>query len=279
MDGEQNRQREKIMDLLSGMITKPQAECVAKGEFGNIEILMKAGSAGITAADLSKLTNNEWNWLMEQGTAGKMRIKDSVYRILPPEKTVKGKKNIRRKLILGEDGNTIAINLSEDLLEELDRIPIERGDKISVKNLMMQSYLELGQTPYTKINRITESEKSTVTNYSSIIGELKNADIIGIVTEVGQVKRTQKNNSGAEDEVSDCKISDTKHTAQVILWGESARLAESMALNSWIKIEFCNIKQTESGLVVWVSNTSRILSSGTFASRIKTKRTTTSRHK
>jgi hypothetical protein len=257
---------ENAMDALSGMVTGAQAERIAAGAFGNVETLMKVGRMDLTAEELACLTTGEWDWLRAQGATSRISINDRVYRVFNAQPCLTGtRESESRKVILGKAGAAVTLNLHGDLSKAADSLPIERDSRIAVRGLSFQPDSEFASTPSTTLRKLAGPQNGAVVDYSSIVSELKNTDLVGLVVELGPVRRAT---NGTGTALAECKISDLKSAAHATFWGSSALAIAAIKPNSWIKIEFCNVWRSESNeVVVSAGSSSRIFSHEALGSR------------
>ena len=247
---------EKMVDRFSGFITKEQAEFILQGEAGIVQQPPKRRSAA-SARELSGLSGKE------RADTEVMSIKDYIYRIFNPVSNAREQKRI---VILGEEGATIPFELRGKISEFMDINAFERGDFVSISNAMFDySDGTLRSLQGTMINKITPSSLHAVTDFSSLSCELRHADIVGRITEINPIRHVSRLGGGSMP-MSFCSLSDSRVTIGASFWGSSALVTESLKLNAFVKIEFCDIRLRDGRPHVSANNDSRILSSPLLAS-------------
>ncbi len=246
---------EKMVDRFSGFITKEQAEFILQGDAGILQQPPKRRSAA-SAKELSGMSDKE------RADTEVMNIKDYIYRIF---NQVSNGRELRRTVILGEEGTTIPFELHGRMSEFIDINAFERGDFVSISNAMFDySNGVLRSLQGTMINRITPSSIAAITDFSSISSEARRVDMSGRLTEINPIRHVSRLGGGSTP-MAFCSISDSKVTLGVSFWGSSALATESLKPNDIVKIEFCDIRLRDGKPFVSVNDDSRVLSSPLLA--------------
>jgi ssDNA-binding replication factor A large subunit len=258
-----------VVDKFSGFLTKEQAERLLKeGE----EFLAKPATAPKRHYSAKELLspNDTENTIQ---TDLPINVKDRIYRIFNANASmINGREAKRRKVILGEEGCTIVLNLKDRLSDLIDLQAFERGDVITVNNVFIDpNSNELKSIENTSINRLRPSQTEPVTDYSKIDTELKKIDFIGRIVEIGIVKYTTILDRPGKIPVSECVITDSLNSIPVSFWGSSAISTEKLKTNDAIKIEFCDVKIYEGKPHIYANDNSRIIANPAFAERLKGK--------
>ncbi len=180
-----------------------------------------------------------------------------------------GREGFRRSVILADGSERIPITLWNKQAEMIDRLSIERGDKVLLDGLRLRKSpygYELSSTNTTYLARL-ETSKSHVADFSALSGKEKGIDIIGSITAIGTIRHFDGLN-GREGSVSDATITDGEREIRLTLWGPASQYVASMRLNDQIKIEFADIKQGPNGIEVSAGENSRVIVKGRKATEV-----------
>ncbi len=258
---------DSIINSHYGMITSAQAADIAS-EDSNLLIKEHIDVQGIN--EFLKMQTHQSTLLKDsENSTYNVIIEDKIYRIFEDSNTLEdSKKKNMRTVVLGKEGNTIALKLSEKFSKIIDINGFERGDIISARNVLLDLvHNELIATPTTVLTRIFPSD-SGIKNYDELCDGMKNIDIIGNIIEIGPIRYVNKINGNGLIGVSSCVISNTYKTFNVSLWGNAALKTAVMNVNDTIKIEFCSIKNRNNTLEIYANDLSRILINKNLSSRL-----------
>ncbi len=241
---------DEVLESFSGMITREQAAAIANGDGlhaspgGYISVegileFIKAVRGAKRSEEAAKLYT--------------VNIEDTVYRIFNEIENAS-----RRTLTLGRTGSTINIVVSDKLSSAIDERGFERGDLVSVIGASLDILGErLVGTKSTTMVRMRRS-RSGITDFSTLKDGDRNIDIIGKVTEIGQLSSVSRL-GGGNVAVAECRISGQEGSAEVTLWGSSAMLTKRMRVGDLVKIEFCNVRSVEPKPQINANELSRVL--------------------
>ncbi len=267
---------DKLVEKFSGFITKEQAEKILKDDNAfNSDVFAPKKTTNVKQIldYLGKERNEkDENAVMENARA--FNVRDRIYRIFNPS-TVNagGRETTRRKVVLGEEGSTMQLNLRDNLSDFMDINAFERGDTVSVNNVLIDhKNIELISGYGTAINRISPSKIAAITDYSAVKEEMRKVDVIGRLVEISPIRHVSRLGASGQMAVASCTITDTMNIVDVSLWGSSAIKSAALKTNDFIKIEFCDIKSREGKLQVYANDYSRILSSNALSGRLTGKR-------
>jgi hypothetical protein len=260
---------EDVIEKFSGFITKEQAEYLLK-----ISAASPTGSLiGSSGSEIS--AKDILNYLSQLKTLRKqdddnslnpitVNVKDHVYRIFNPV-TFLNKSSApttTRKIILGEEGSTIILNLAGKLSDLIDLNAFERGDIITVKNVAIDRVADqLKSTVNTEINRVSQSKIRSIADYSLVVSDMHKIDIFGRVLEITPVKHIVRLGNSGNIAVASCTITDSSKVLDVSFWGSSALMTEKIKTNDFVKLEFCHVKVKEEKISIQVNDDSRVLTS------------------
>ena len=258
---------DSVINSHYGMITSAQATEIASK---NNSLLSKEHIDVQGINDFLKMQTHQSSLLKDsKGGNYNVIIEDKIYRIFEDFDNIDdNKKKNKRTIILGREGNTIALKLSEKFSKIIDINGFERGDIISARNVLLDIiHNELIAIPTTVLTRIFPSD-SGIKNYDELIEGMKNIDVIGNIIEIGPIRYVNKINSNDLIGISSCVISNTYKTFNVSLWGRAALKTAAMNVNDTIKIEFCSIKKRNNTLEIYANDLSRILINKNLSSRL-----------
>ncbi len=258
---------DSVINSHYGMITSAQATEIASK---NNSLLSKEHIDVQGINDFLKMQTHQSSLLKDsKGGNYNVIIEDKIYRIFEDFDNIDdNKKKNKRTIILGREGNTIALKLSEKFSKIIDINGFERGDIISARNVLLDIiHNELIAIPTTVLTRIFPSD-SGIKNYDELIDGMKNIDVIGNIIEIGPIRYVNKINSNDLIGISSCVISNTYKTFNVSLWGRAALKTAAMNGNDTIKIEFCAIKKRNNTLEIYANDLSRILINKNLSSRL-----------
>ncbi len=187
-------------------------------------------------------------------------IEDVIYRVFNEVVYKQGAKTSRRRTVtLGRDGNTINIVLFDRLSEQIDDEGFERGCRMVARNASLDVLKEsLLGTKNTAVSRLSPSG-SAITDFSKLHEGDKNVDILGRVIEVSPVRYVTQIGRNGQTPVSDCRLTDSRNSIDVNLWGSSALIVERMHVNDTVKIEFCSVRNLGAKLQISANDLSRVL--------------------
>jgi hypothetical protein len=266
---------DKMVDKFSGFITKEQAEFILKGENGaEPKSRTDARKSSMSVKELigsipPKKPQAKMSDSLE-GNESLVNIKDSVYRIFNSSTTqVNGKETIRRTVILGEEGSTIALSVRDKLSEFIDVNAFERGDLVIVNNALFDSSkLELRSSPNTIINRASPSVSTVISDYSTVKEEKRKVDIVGRVVEISPIRYVTTLGKSGQVAVASCIITDSTNMMDASFWGSSAIKTTGFKPNDFIKVEFCDIRMRDGKLQVYATDDSRVAIHNSFGKRL-----------
>jgi hypothetical protein len=261
---------EKLVEKFSGFITKEQAEAILKNEpFFD----QKKPASRNTTLNVKKLLDligpaNPQMKLDGKDTTS-VNVKDKVYRIFNPlEAKENGSDTKRRKMILGEEGLTIALNIRGPLSDYVDSYGLERGDTIIIKNALVDpTTASLKSGVNTTIERVIDSTNDVIADYAKVTEDTRKIDIVGKILEIGQIRNVSKPGSNIQSPVASCTITDSSNIIDASFWGSSALATKNLKANDLVKIEFCDLKIKEGKLQLYANDDSRVLASGIVVKR------------
>ena len=263
---------EKVVDKFSGFLTRAQAEQLLKD---GLYVQSKASAKGnVSVKELLSRTKSQSNSGSDTEAKSIVNIKDTVFRIFNPQPVnSQGHEKARRTIILGEEGSTIALSLWGKLSDLIDINAFERGDTVIVGNALLNgenSELRTGQS--TIINRAVPSTSNAISDYSKISGDIRRADVIGRVLEIGPIRHVSQLGKSGQTAVASCVLTDSVNNVAASFWGSSAIATTRMRANDIIKIEFCDLRMRDGRLQIIANDDSRVVANSTFAKRLsKTK--------
>lgn len=239
---------DRIVKEHGGMISSSMAS----------EILEKRRSSATAKASISEILAGKF------GEGDILSLECRVQRILGTKAFKKdGREGFRRSVILTDGKESIQITLWNKQAEMVDRLAVERGDKVLMDGLKLRKSeygYELSSTNATRLARL-EPSKSYIANYSAISGTEKGVDIAGSVTSIGTIRHFAELN-GREGSVSDVTLTDGEKEIRLTLWGPASQHVAYMRLNDQVKIEFADIKQGPGGMEISAGENSRVLIKG-----------------
>ena len=235
----------KIMKEHGGMITSSMAN----------GILEKRKASASAKASISEILAGKFN----EGDL--LSLECTVHRILGTKIFKKdGREGFRRSVVLLDGSESIPVTLWNKQAGMVERLSIERGDRVLLEGLRLRKGLygyELSSTNATYLARL-EPSKSHLADFSALSGKERGIDIIGSVTAIGTIRHFTSL-SGREGSVSEATITDGEREIRLTLWGPASQYVASMRLNDQIKIEFTDIKQGPNGIEVSAGENSRVL--------------------
>ena len=258
---------ESVINSHYGMITEAQASEIAERS-NSISIKEHIDVQGIN--EFLKMQVHQSPLLKDsKNNSYRITIEDRVYRIFETLDNIdENKRREKRTIILGKEGNTIPLKLSEKFSNIIDINGFERGDIVSIRNVMLDSiHNELISIPTTILTRIFPSD-SGIINYDKLMDGQKNIDVIGNIIEIGPIRYVNRINGSGQIGVSSCVISNTYKTFNVSLWGRAALKTTIMNVNDTIKIEFCSIKNRNNTLEIYANDLSRVLINRGLSSKL-----------
>ncbi len=242
-----------VINDYGGMISRGDAERIARER--------QQPRQKYTAAEISAAVTKDLD------TAN---IEDRVYRIFNPKVFEKnGRKRQRREIVLGES-RCITITLWDNASGMIDRLGIERGDRIVCYNVSPRkgvSGTELAGGSSTQIVRVAPSSAPHA-DLSRLKGDEKDVDVIGRVVSVDPI-RYFTDLGGRLAGVSNCTISDGHATLRMAMWRSSSAYAAEMHPGDYVKAEFVGIRKTGEAFEITAGDSSRILINNALKSRIK----------
>lgn len=262
---------EKVVDKFSGFITREQAEYILKAE--GVQLSSEYRKANMNVKELlDSIPARKPDERLQNSTADQsiVNVKDQIYRIFNPRgANVKGKDTVRRTVILGEEGSTIALNLRDKLSEFVDINLFERGDTMLVSNAIFDSQTgELRSSQNTVLNKISSSKRVPITDYSTIKEELRKADVIGRVLEISPIRQVTRLGNSGQMAVASCVITDSSNVIDASFWGTSALMTTSIKPNDFVKLEFCDVRVREGKLQIYANDDSRVVVHSTLGRKL-----------
>lgn len=259
-----------IIDKFNGMISKEQAESVLGAHSSNIAALRLADNGMFDVASLNALLIS----LKEHPTSSTqnytVNVSDRIYRIFNPTPLSEySQSKEKRTIVLGREGNSIAIALFGKASEFIDLNAFERNDTITIKNIILNTQKsELQSNRYTVLSKIHQS-MDYISNFSILGDGQRNINLIGSLVEISPIRYVGKQDSKVQVATSRAIIFDGKMTLPLSLWGSSALATAKFNLNSYAKLEFCNVLSRDGKLEVQANDSSRIFTSDIFKRRFK----------
>ena len=161
--------------------------------------------------------------------------------------------------VLGNGTNFVRLVLWDNFADLVDKIPIERGDKVLIKFLRVKNSekgIELHSTKSTSIYR-REPHPFGIDDFSNLKdGEI--SDIIGSITSIGSLKYFDRD--GKQRNVVDCEITDkNQNKMKLVMWDSSALLTSEINIGTTVKIEFAKVKKINDQLEIHASDKSRVI--------------------
>ena len=261
---------ESVIDKFSGFITKDQAEYILNGGQSNMKSKHRSDMSVREVLELIAAgVDNKSIQDSDADTVNTVSIKDQIYRIFNHNITrVGGKEIVRRIVVLGGEGSTIPLNLSEKLSRFVDLGAMERGDYVLVRNAFVDMQKsELRSLQNTSISRVTPSIMKVVTDYSSITEEMRGIDVLGKIIEIGPIKYVNRLGNRNQIAISSCTITDSRSSIEVSCWGSCAISTANLKINDTVKLEFCDARARDGKIQVYANDNSRIVSGDIFAKR------------
>lgn len=240
----------KIMDSLSGMVTEAQAEAISEGKFGNPKFIASVRPNVNVKETLSHVSMIGAGQVIADVT-------DKIYRIFNPQRSAAGSK--QRIVVLGEEGSTLPVKVSERLSDAIDAVPFERGDVVEIRGILMASDGTGSVMPSGAMTRIKPTTMLSISDYSVILSSVQGIDIMGMLTEIGPIRHIGGLGGKRPVPVASCVMSDGKTSAAASFWGSSAVATAEIRANSRVKLEFCNIRISEGRMMINATDSSRVL--------------------
>jgi|GEM_PF-1214270 hypothetical protein len=260
-----------VVDKFSGFLTKEQAaRLLEEGD----ELLAKQSNVPkkhFNARELLGYTDSKNTNVKNPALAeSPINLKDRIYRIFNPTVSmINGKEAKRRKVILGDEGYTIVLNLKDRFSDLIDIQAFERGDTVTINNVSIDpNSHELKSIESTSISKTSPSRIEAIVDYSKIDSELRKIDLIGRMIEIGVVKRVNKLGRPGEMAVAECMITDSRSSVPASFWGSSALATEGIRTNETLKIEFCDVRILEGKMHVYARDDSRVIANPLFGNRL-----------
>ncbi len=240
----------EIMDSLSGMVTKAQAAAISEGKFGNPKFIASARPNANVKETLSYVSGIGAGQVLADVT-------DKIYRIFNPERSPAGSKH--RIVVLGEEGNTLPVKISGRISDAIDAAPFERGDTVEIRGILTAPDGTGSVIPNGTITKIKPTGMLSVSDYSVIVSSVQGVDIMGVITEIGPIRHISGLGGKRPVPVASCVMSDGKTNATASFWGSSALATAEIRANSYVKLEFCNIRVLEGKIMINATDTTRVL--------------------
>lgn len=244
----------RVMKEYNGMITKDMAK----------SILTKDTQKGHIKVDINDIISNK----VPVGRI--VDLSEHVYRIFNRIRFDASDNNKqKRTIVLGKEQSTLPLTLWDKKSDLADVLPIERNDIVHIQNLKVIKTGPSGELSSTQETHITKTSSggTAISDFSKITGNEKNIDIIGRIVSLSQI-RYFMDLSGKQSSISDCIISDGKIELRLVLWKSSSQAVAEMHPGDYIKVEFVNTKQKDSGIEIVASDTSRILINNSLYQRL-----------
>ncbi|MGC8729876.1 MAG: hypothetical protein ACP5RP_00615 [Candidatus Micrarchaeia archaeon] len=254
---------DQVLDEFSGMISRAQAKSILDSQ--GVTPKLDQSTAHSSNFSVKEILERYQNF---SETLSTFNIEDTIYRIFN-ESTydVAGKRNTKRIIILGKEGDTIKVNLYGKLADYIDLNGFEAGDIVIITNLIFDSSGNARNSPNTYISKIRPGG-SAITNYSEIKSEMRNINIIGKVIEIDPIRYITRIDKQSQVPTCRIKLSDLLHEISVSLWESSALSTVNMHINDYVKIEFCASKVRNDTIEIYANNYSRVLISKALSNRL-----------
>ncbi len=260
-----------VVDKFAGMITHEQAQDIIKNMKERKNVAAKRQE--LNAFSLIKLSE-EWSKMPQGSKINEPRqidveIKDVIYRIFNPSvKKFNLRESITRSIAIGEYNNTVKMTMGEKLSDIIDASSVERGDTVMIKNAKFDMPSgEIRSVPSTFINRLQPSSTG-ITDFSKLTAGMRNADVIGVITEIDSIRYVNSFKSNGQIASSRMMLSDGINAIGVSCWGASALYTAELSTNDAIKIEFCNIIARNGRIEAYADNLSRMLKNNAFKRKL-----------
>lgn len=209
------------------------------------------------------------DFVYEEGSV--VDLEGPIYRIFNPYVFEKeGKKRQIRKIVVGDTESSITITVWDRASEMIDRLVLERGDKVRCYNLVVTRDVKdiclrsRGNTYLVKV----AAASSKALSFEALMPGKKDIDIIGKVVSVDPI-RYFTDLSRRRTAVSSCMLSDGHRLLKAMLWRSSSAFASDMHPGDYIKIEFASTKNAGNSIEISAGDSARILISSALRPRVK----------
>ncbi len=246
---------DETMDAHFGMISREQAASISGAEDDTAGGKLGTNDIATSRALLEFIAANRDS--TQQAYA--VNVKDRVYRIFNPLRRGDRPESYRT-VVLGSEGSTIQMRASGGISDYIDSAAVCRGDLVFVKGAVLDMKSEsLAVSRRTLLTKLASSAVPAVSDFSALREGQRNIDVVGRVTEIGQIRNVAKLGGDGNVAVSDCILSDGAGTLRVSMWESSAAATSSMRINSTVRIEFCSVRLRNGETELYASDLSRVL--------------------
>lgn len=244
-----------IIDGFDGLLTKEQADRL----YLESEASSQINEETVTAEYISRLMKPGATGILKGLEKERLNVKDEIYRIFNPIKKNFGNSSlVSRIMVLGKEGSTVNVLINEKNSNAIDSLKFCRGDIITITNLTLDIRTSLLRSTQKTLIKMETKADNGIRNFSMLVSGMKNIDIVGIAIEAGPI-RVSGISASKKLASTYLVLSDGKTSVNVSCAGSSAEIASKLPLNSKLRIEFCNVRESNGAIEVHAGDLSRIV--------------------